>query len=176
MKLQYLLILSLSSLVIVSCVREGASNQSNTSSTPVNTSTNASLTQTDSLAKSKQSKDATIISSGTFVSGEYKTEGRASITRKDGKSFIELNQSFKTSESGSDLVVILHRANNVISSTKPPYHSLKEGDYIVLDPLKKYSGSQTYSIPDNINLTEYKSVAIWCRKFNATFGAATLSS
>jgi hypothetical protein len=173
MRLRNLLILSLSSFVITSCVQEELNNQSNVSNTPINTPVS---TQTDSLANSEQSQDATVISSGTFVSGEYETQGKASITKKDGKSFIELNQSFKTSESGPDLVVVLHRANNVIASTKPPYHSLKEGDYIVLSPLKKYSGSQTYSIPDNINLTDYKSVGIWCRKFNATFGAATLSS
>ncbi|HYX14670.1 MAG TPA: DM13 domain-containing protein, partial [Nostoc sp.] len=42
-------------------------------------------------------------------------------------------------------------------------------------PLKKYSGAQTYSIPQSINLADYKSAAIWCRKFNATFGAANLN-
>jgi len=173
MRFKNLLILSLSSFFIIGCVQEGLNNQSNASPTPINTSIS---TQTNSPAKSTQSEDTTVIKSGTFVSGEHEIQGKVSITTKNGKSFLELNQSFKTSESGPDLVIVLHRSNNVISSTKPPYYSLKEGDYIVLAPLKKYSGSQTYSIPDNINLTEYKSVAIWCRKFNATFGAATLSS
>ncbi|QFS50730.1 hypothetical protein GXM_08224 [Nostoc sphaeroides CCNUC1] len=113
--------------------------------------------------------------SGTFVSGEQKTQGKVSITTKDGKSFLELDESFKTSESGPDLVVILHRSDNVINSTKPPSYPLKNGDYFILAPLQKYSGAQTYSIPQNINLADYKSAAIWCRKFNATFGAASLS-
>jgi Electron transfer DM13 len=43
-------------------------------------------------------------------------------------------------------------------------------------PLKKFSGAQSYKIPNNINLADYKSAAIWCRKFNATFGAAKLGS
>ncbi|MEH2407615.1 MAG: DM13 domain-containing protein [Nostoc sp.] len=46
----------------------------------------------------------------------------------------------------------------------------------MLAPLKKYSDAQTYPIPNNINLADYKSAAIWCRKFNPTFGAANLSS
>jgi Electron transfer DM13 len=173
MSLRNLLILSLSSFFIVGCVQEGLNNQSNASLTPIDTSIS---TQKNSLDKSTKSEDSTVIGSGTFVYGEYKTQGKVTITKKNGKSFLELNQSFQTSESGPDLVVVLHRSNNVISSTKPPAYPLKEGDYIVLAPLKKYSGSQTYSIPDNINLTDYKSVAIWCRKFNATFGAANLSS
>lgn len=103
-------------------------------------------------------------------------KAQARITNKNGKSVLNLEQSFKTSEMGPDLVVILHRSENVIGSTKPPSYPLKKGDYIVLAPLKKFSGAQTYTIPNNIKLANYKSVVIWCRKFNATFGAATLKS
>ena len=28
--------------------------------------------------------------------------------------------------------------------------------------------------PDDLNLADFKSAAIWCRQFNATFGAAAL--
>jgi hypothetical protein len=74
------------------------------------------------------------------------------------------------------LVVILHRSDNVIGSTKPPSYSLKKGDYVVLGRLQKFSGAQSYAIPKNINLADYKSAVIWCRKFNATFGAAKLNN
>ncbi|MTJ49566.1 DM13 domain-containing protein [Dolichospermum sp. UHCC 0259] len=173
MKLSHLLTLSLSSFVIFSCVQEGSNNQSNANPLASNTSIRNSSIQTDSLAQSEKSQDAKVISSGAFVSGEHTTQGAVSIMTKNGKSFLELNQSFKTSKSGPDLVVILHRSNDVINSTKPPAYPLKRGDYFVLAPLKKYSGSQVYSIPDTIKLTDYKSVGIWCRKFNATFGAAS---
>ncbi|MBD2518198.1 DM13 domain-containing protein [Nostoc sp. FACHB-973] len=175
MKIRHLLIISLSSLVMVSCVQEVSNKQSNESPAAVSASVPVSSTQTKPLAQSPQSQNSSVIKSGTFVSGEHTTQGTVRITKKDGKSFLELDQSFKTSEQGPDLVVILHRSNNVINSTKPPSHSLTKGDYIVLAPLKKYSGAQTYSIPENINLADYKSAAIWCRKFNATFGAANLS-
>ncbi|MGG6263673.1 DM13 domain-containing protein [Leptolyngbya sp. AN03gr2] len=39
---------------------------------------------------------------------------------------------------------------------------------------KQFNGAQTYEIPADVNLNDYKSAAIWCRRFNATFGAATL--
>ncbi|MBW4428325.1 MAG: DM13 domain-containing protein [Nostoc desertorum CM1-VF14] len=175
MKLRYLLILGLSSLVMVGCVREVSKNQANGNPIAVNTSVPVSSTQAKPLANSAQSPDSNAMNSGTFVSGEHTTQGKVSITTKDGKSFLELYESFKTSESGPDLVVILHRSDNVINSTKPPSYPLKKGDYIILAPLQKYSGAQTYSIPQNINLADYKSIAIWCRKFNATFGAASLS-
>ncbi|MBD2729881.1 DM13 domain-containing protein [Nostoc sp. FACHB-892] len=176
MKIRYLLILSLFSIIMISCARKVSSNQLNESPIAVNTSVPASSTPAKSLALSAQSQESTAIKSGTFVSGEHTTQGTVNITTKNGKSFLELEQSFKTSELGPDLVVVLHRSNNVIGSTKPPSYPLKSGDYIIIAPLKEYSGAQTYSIPSNINLADYKSAAIWCRKFNATFGAANLSS
>ncbi|MBW4641669.1 MAG: DM13 domain-containing protein [Goleter apudmare HA4340-LM2] len=171
MKLRSLLILSLSSLAIVSSIPQYAA-----SSAVVNISDSATSAPVQSLTQLAQSQQSTVIKSGTFVSGEHKTQGTVRITKKNGKSFLSLDRSFKTSSSGPDLVVILHRKNNVIGSTKPPAYPIKKGDYIVLAPLKKYSGAQTYVIPSNINLANYKSAAIWCRKFNATFGAASLSS
>lgn len=174
MKLKILLILSLFSLTIVGCVRDGSNNQSHKSPAVVSATVPISSNQTESLAQSAQSQNSTVVKSGTFVSGEHTTQGKVHLTNKDGKSFLELEESFKTSELGPDLVVILHRSDDVINSTKPPSYPLKQGDYIILAPLQKYSGAQTYAIPNNINLADYKSAAIWCRKFNATFGAANL--
>lgn len=176
MNFKHLLILSLSSLVLVSCVSEVSNSQFKESPVAVNTSVPLSSTSAKPLATSAQSQESTAVKSGSFVSGEHTTQGKVSLTTKDGKSSLELEQSFKTSESGPDLVVILHRSDNVIASTKPPSYPLKPGDYIILAPLKKYSGAQKYPIPNNVNLADYKSAAIWCRKFNATFGAANLSS
>ncbi len=176
MKIKHLLILSLFSFNVASCTTEVSNKEVNQTPGDVNASVLPSSTQTKPLAQSGQSQNSTAIESGKFVSGEHATQGTVRINNKDGKSFLEFDRSFKTSESGPDLVVVLHRSDNVINSTKPPSYPLKNGDYIVIAPLQKYSGAQAYSIPQNINLADYKSVAIWCRKFNATFGAANLSS
>ncbi|MBJ7899364.1 MAG: hypothetical protein GC158_05470 [Cyanobacteria bacterium RI_101] len=96
------------------------------------------------------------------------------IVTKGDQRFLELDQTFATSTSGPDLVVILHRLADVIGSTTPPAFPIKEGDYILLAPLKSDSGTQSYPIPASLNVDDFKSVAIWRRRFNATFGAATL--
>lgn len=157
--------LSLASLMIASCAK-------NISAAETHVTIKSPNNPVVQLAQSKQ----TATNVGNFVSGEHTTQGTASITTKNGNSFLTLDQSFKTSDSGPDLVVILHRSDDVIGSTKPPAYPIKKGDYVVLGRLQKFSGAQSYAIPNNIDLTNYKSAAIWCRKFNATFGAAKLTN
>ncbi|NQV10188.1 MAG: DM13 domain-containing protein [Cyanobacteria bacterium] len=115
-----------------------------------------------------------LIRSGSFVSGEHPTKGAAQLVKENNKYRLDLNQDFSTSTSGPDLVVVLHRKADVIASTIPPAFPINEADYVLLAPLKSYSGAQSYPIPESINLDEFKSAAIWCRRFNATFGSATL--
>lgn len=175
MKAKQLFILSITALFMSSCVRQPSTQQVTTTSASRNANIPIASNPVNTSAQSAKSSDLTTLKSGKFVSGEHTTQGTVRIKRQDGKSFLELDESFKTSTSGPDLVVVLHRSDNVISSTRPPSYPLKEGDYIVIAPLQKFSDTQKYLIPSNINLAEYKSAAIWCRKFNATFGAASLS-
>lgn len=118
--------------------------------------------------------NSSTLKSGTFVNGEHETKGTVKIIQAQGKRYLELGQDFRTSEMGPDLVVILHRSNNVIGTTKPPAYPLNAKDYVIIAPLKNFQGLQRYEIGNNLNLAEYQSVGIWCRRFNATFGAATL--
>lgn len=166
MKLKHLLTLSIACLLMVSCTRQESVNQPQAS--PI---TQSAPTSTESARTVNQ--DA--VKSGTFVSGEHPTSGTARIVSQNGKPILELDQAFKTSEMGPDLVVILHRSENVLGTTKPPAYPIQQSDYVILAPLKEFSGAQSYPIPDTINLTDYKSVGIWCRKFNATFGVAALN-
>ncbi|MCA1993140.1 MAG: DM13 domain-containing protein [Coleofasciculus sp. S288] len=183
MKLHHLALLALVSLVTLGC--QGGVSESQSVESPVAQATDSPAVEspvaqaTDNPAvetPASPAPESTAAKSGTFVSGEHPTQGTASIVTRNGKPYLELDQAFKTSEMGPDLVVILHRSDNVIGSTKPPAYALQEGDYVILAPLEKFSGAQSYPIPDNINLEEYKSAAIWCRKFNATFGAAKFNT
>jgi hypothetical protein len=166
MKLRKTSIVFLASIALLSCTKEA-------SSTDKAVNVKASDSPVEQLAKVNKSTPKKV---GNFVSGEHSTQGKVKITNKNGKSFLELEQSFKTSSSGPDLVVILHRSDNILAATKAPSYALKSGDYVILGRLKKFSGAQVYEIPNNINLADYKSAAIWCRKFNATFGVAKLSN
>lgn len=114
----------------------------------------------------------TILKAGSFVAAEQPTKGTARIISNNGKYVLELSQAFST-DSGPDLFVILHKAPNILAVTKPPYYSVKEGDYVILGALKKTTGRQIYSIPSTVKISDFNSAAIWCRKYNATFGAAS---
>jgi hypothetical protein len=112
------------------------------------------------------------VKSGTFVAGEAPTAGIAQIVTENGASYLELDESFQTSDQGPDLFVILHRSDDVLATTEPPAYPLQEGDYVILGALEEFSGAQRYPIPEAVNLDDYKSAVIWCRQFNATFGVA----
>ena len=113
--------------------------------------------------------------SGSFISAEHTTNGKAKIVQENGTYFIELDEAFKTSENGPDLFVILHRSPNILNISKAPDYAIAEDDYALIAPLKSFNGKQRYEIPKNVQPDSFKSVAIWCRKFNATFGFAPLS-
>ncbi len=115
------------------------------------------------------SAPASVKASGTFVDAEHPTKGIASIITENGKKYIQFDDGFK-SDSGPDLFVILHKDD------KLPITGIKEADYVSIAPLKKTSGAQKYEIPQTVDLAKFKSVAIWCRKFNATFGYAVLKA
>ena len=133
-----------------------------------NTPTESVVTATKAETKSQQR-------SGSFISGEHTTTGVANIVQENGTYFIELDQTFKTSSSGPDLFVILHRSPDILKITKPPDYGIAEGYFVTIAPLKSFNGRQRYEIPQNIQPDNYKSVLIWCRQYNATFGFAPLS-
>ena len=163
-------------LLIVAVVIVGCTQPQNVSQT-TNPTDEKSVTLSPNPANSltkETTQTSKTLRSGTFADGEHPTSGTVRIVEKDSKRILELDSAFKTSTSGPDLVVILHRLPDVIGSTKPPAYPITEGEYVILASLQKYSGSQSYEIPKNINLEEFQSAAIWCRKFNATFGAAKL--
>ena len=159
MKLNYLLI------VVVITLTYGCTTKASTTPPAANSPTLASPVS----ATNRQN-----IKSGTFVAGEHDTVGNARIYQENGKNYLELDENFTTSNLGPDLYVVLHRSNNVLASTSPPAYSIKEADYVIVNRLQKYSGSQCYLIPENIKLENYQSAVIWCRLFNATFGTAKL--
>lgn len=168
MKFKQLIILTSTLFLSVSCASKTAINQPvSATASPVPSAAIVAPTA------SPISAPKTVTRSGTFVAGEAPTEGTAQIVTENGNSYLELDPSFKTSNQGPDLVVILHRSDDVLGSTEPPTYPLQAQDYVVLSPLQAFSGAQRYPIPEDINLDDYKSAVIWCRQFNATFGVAT---
>lgn len=55
-----------------------------------------------------------------------------------------------------------------------PNTRVEEMMFIDLGRLKAFSGSQNYPIPPGVDLTDYRSVVIWCEQFNALISPAAL--
>ncbi|MBE9160581.1 DM13 domain-containing protein [Nodosilinea sp. LEGE 06152] len=174
MQLKRFLLLGFSVVLLAACGpgQPEVAEDSSTAETAIATSEESTSTPEPEAATS--AAEPSVIKSGSFVSGEHETSGGARIIDDGGQFVLELDETFQTSSMGPDLVVVLHRSDDVISSTEPPAFPLQESDYVVLAELESFSGIQRYAIPADINLDDYQSAAIWCRRFNATFGAATL--
>lgn len=69
---------------------------------------------------------------------------------------------------GPDLHVLLSKSDNPFSEA-----SFEGSEYIDLGKLKGNIGNQNYTIPEDIDITEFKSVVIYCEPFNVVFSAAT---
>jgi hypothetical protein len=110
--------------------------------------------------------EATVLASGDFEKSEHPTSGAAQIVVKNGRKYLKFDSSFK-SDSGPDLFVLLHRQDSPKNYAK--------ANYLSLGRLKKVAGQQMYAIPTGVDVAKFKSVVIWCRQFNATFGFAPLS-
>ena len=102
---------------------------------------------------------------GQFVAvGSNSTAGTFTVVEEDGKQYIEFSDDFEVSE-GPDLEIILHK-DQVVES------SIEEDDYVSLAPIESFEGNQRYEVPEDVDLDDYASVAVWCEEFNVTFGYA----
>ncbi len=72
------------------------------------------------------------------------------------------------------IVVTLCFSVVVGCSGNEPKGNAKVGSYINLGVMKNTTGTQTYQLPQGKTSTGYKAVVIWCQRFGANFGYATL--
>lgn len=127
----------------------------------------ASFAQGSTSGNSFLIASKSVVSSGKFVTVQKQSTGSAQIITKEGKRYLELSSDFSTGK-GPDVKVVLSRQTSVPAA-------IAEGSYVTLTPLQQFSGKQRYAIPDDLNLDDFASVALWCRQFNVTFGYAPLS-
>lgn len=111
----------------------------------------------------------TTLSTGAFVDAEHATRGTARIVElADGRRILRL-EDLDTSN-GPDLHVWL--------SDKAPGGSWFKYDddrYVALGDLKGNRGNQNYEIPEEVDLSRFRSAVIWCDRFNVAFGAAPIA-
>lgn len=71
---------------------------------------------------------------------------------------------------GPDLRVYLSAAK----ASAP--ESAFDDDFVDLGPLKGNVGNQNYEVPGKVDLSEYRSVVVWCRRFSVAFASASLET
>ncbi|MEM7592180.1 MAG: DM13 domain-containing protein [Cyanobacteria bacterium P01_A01_bin.83] len=132
-------------------------------SNPAGTGTSA-----EQLIAEKSSKE---LMTGTFEAAEAPTSGKAKIITEDGVHYLLISSSFSTTDQAPDLQILLDTVN------QPPqkYEESESGRYVNLGGIQNTMGEQRYPIPNSIELSELKSVVVWCRMANATIGFAPLN-
>ncbi|HTW45983.1 MAG TPA: DM13 domain-containing protein [Acidobacteriaceae bacterium] len=115
-------------------------------------------------------QSSTPIETGVFHGRLHSTSGRASIYKEpNGKLILRLTH-FKTSN-GPDVHVLLIAANDAQDNDNFLKNNVQR---VELGMLKGNEGDQNYEIPAGTDLTKFHTVAVYCERFNATFGAAPL--
>lgn len=132
--------------------------------------TEAAFAKPTTVTTTVAAQSQSLIASGSFVTTEqdHPTNGTAKIINVNGKRYLEFDKAFTTARSPK-VRDVLHR-----KSTVPV--NLKEENYVTLATLQRFDGAQRDEIPENFNLDDFKSVAIWCEEFNVTFGYARLQN
>lgn len=104
--------------------------------------------------------------SGTFHSNAHPTRGTATVHRGGGETVLRFTD-FETSD-GPDVRIYLVASDDVAGET-----DLRRG-FVDLGALKGNVGDQNYLIPAATDLSIYRAVSVWCRRFGVNFGAAPL--
>ena len=105
-----------------------------------------------------------LLSRTALTSGEHTTTGDVLVIRlADGRHVVRL-MGFTTSD-GPDVRVVLATTES---------GSLGVGGYLELGSLRATSGNLNYAVPAGTDLAPFRSVAIWCKRFDAVFGSAPL--
>lgn len=113
------------------------------------------------------------VSGGTLISHEHATSGSVKVLRlADGSRILRI-EDLDTSD-GPDLRVVLSDAKVVPG--KAGWHVFDDGQHTTLAKLKGNKGDQNYPLPANLDLNRFRSVSIWCDRFDVSFGAAELKA
>ncbi len=105
---------------------------------------------------------------GGFTSLEHATTGMAVVIElEDGTRFLRL-EALETSN-GPDLRVVL--TDQPVSDD---WHVWDDGELVDLGALKGNIGSSNYEIPANVDLADFETAVIWCRRFSVGFAVAPL--
>jgi hypothetical protein len=105
--------------------------------------------------------------SGSFKGLAHETAGTATIYEIGGK--LVLRFTGFTTSNGPDVHVYLVAAADA-SNDDVVHHA----GFINLGKMKGNQGDQNYNLPNGTDLGTYRSISLWCQRFNVNFGACQL--
>jgi hypothetical protein len=106
--------------------------------------------------------------SGQFYGILHPTAGTATIYRMGDGSRVLRFTGFSTSN-GPDVHVYMVAADDAKDSA-----SVLRAGFIDLGTIKGNMGDQNYPLSPDVDLSKYRAVSVWCKRFSVNFGAAPL--
>lgn len=127
------------------------------------------VTASVSTAAGTLPAEPAVVLSGRFHSVAHETRGTASVHELGGGSRVLRLTDFATSN-GPDVRVYLIAAPDASDNA-----TVTEAGFVEVGKLKGNEGDQNYDIPAGTDLTKYRAVTIWCRRFGVNFATAPLT-
>ncbi|MFF3437891.1 DM13 domain-containing protein [Streptosporangium sp. NPDC002721] len=149
-----------------------ASPASPASPGPEATGTTEPAASATPAAPTTPAREPKVLATGTFVSHEHETEGRARMLELPDGSRVLRIENLDTSD-GPDLRVWL--SDQPVKEGRAGWFNLDDGEHLELGELKGNRGNANYAVPAGADLDSLRSVTIWCKRFGVSFGAATLT-
>ncbi|MEL6112824.1 MAG: DM13 domain-containing protein [Pseudomonadota bacterium] len=110
----------------------------------------------------------TTLASGVWTKKSFRVSGDWSIYEKDGQTFIELSDDFKT-KNAPDLKIFLSPKS--VDSVNG--RNATEGS-VLIAPLTSNKGGQVYLVPSSVDINDYASILIHCEAYSKLWSAASL--
>lgn len=116
---------------------------------------------------------AVIVGIGQFtrIDAVHAAEGTATLYQLPDNRRILRFENFR-STNGPDLRVVLSASEEPLTRAEVELNNLD----LDLGALKGNVGNQNYEIPAEVNLSQYRSIVIYCRTFNVVFSSAPIGA
>jgi hypothetical protein len=131
----------------------------------VNRTVNEAIPDAQSSSSAQSSQ---LLVSGQFYSILHPTQGTAAVYQMGDGTRVLRFTNFSTSN-GPDVHVYM-----VASDDAKDAATVERAGFVDLGVIKGNIGDQNYTLGNDLDLSKYRAVSIWCKRFSVNFGAAGL--
>ena len=119
--------------------------------------------------ETSSSSNPQALESGSFHSILHPTQGTATVYRLEDGSHVLRFTNFSTSN-GPDVHIYMVAANDANDAA-----TVLHAGFIDLGSIKGNTGDQNYTLGPDVDLSKYRAVSVWCKRFSVNFGTAPLA-